>query len=200
MVPGSVNDLDFRLSGVEPDRVDIAEDGVEWSVISDGHEWRVAWHPPPDPPPGTGHGSAGICVVGDRAVLVTSDGRRWGLPGGRPEPGEDWLATLRREVGEEACATVVEARLLGYSRGACLQGPEAGLVLVRSLWLAQVTLDPWEPRFEMTARQLVPAGEAPAFMWIADGFAQMYQRMFAEAALATETHERPGGGMSRCES
>ncbi|MCL7427235.1 NUDIX domain-containing protein [Streptomyces sp. YS415] len=165
--------------------MDIAEDGVEWSVVSDGHEWRAGWYPPPDPPPGTWHGSAGVCLVQDHIVLVTGDGSRWGLPGGRPEPGEDWYATLRREVEEEACATVVDARLLGYSRGACLQGPEAGVVLVRSHWLAQVRLDPWEPRFEMTARQLVPANEVLARMWIADGFAPLYHRMFAEAALAT---------------
>ncbi|MFI9771280.1 hypothetical protein ACIHJG_31030 [Streptomyces sp. NPDC052415] len=48
-----------------------------------------------------------------------------------------------------------------------------------------MTLDPWEPRFEMTARQLVPANEVLARMWIADGFAPLYRRMFAEAALAT---------------
>ncbi|MFI9771279.1 NUDIX domain-containing protein [Streptomyces sp. NPDC052415] len=105
--------------------MDLAEDGVEWSVVSDGHEWRAGWYPPPDPPPGTWHGSAGVCVVEDRIVLVTGDGSRWGLPGGRPEPGEDWYATLQREVEEEACATVVEARLLGFSRGAFLQWPEA---------------------------------------------------------------------------
>ncbi|MFE6333505.1 NUDIX domain-containing protein [Streptomyces sp. NPDC057798] len=121
----------------------------------------------------------------ESALLVTGDGSRWGLPSGRPEPGEDWYVTLRREVEEEACATVVDARLLGYSRGACLQGPEAGVVLVRSHWLAQVTLDPWQPWFEMTALQLVPASEVLARMWIADGFAPLYRRMFAEAALAT---------------
>jgi ADP-ribose pyrophosphatase YjhB (NUDIX family) len=66
--------------------------------------------------------------------MVSGDGDRWGLPGGRPEPGEDWADTLRREVREEACATVTGCRLLGFSRGVCVRGSEAGLVLVRALF------------------------------------------------------------------
>jgi hypothetical protein len=103
----------------------IAEDGVEWLVTNGGQDWRVAWHLPPDAPPGTPHGSAGVCVAGDAVVLVSGDGVRWGLPGGRPEPGEDWADTLRREVREEACATVTDARLRGFSRCECVRGPQA---------------------------------------------------------------------------
>jgi len=103
----------------------IAEDGVGWLVTNGGQDWRVAWHPPPDAPPGTPHGSAGVCVAGDAVVLVSGDGTRWGLPGGRPEPGEDWADTLRREVREEACATVTDARLLGFSHGECVRGTQA---------------------------------------------------------------------------
>jgi len=53
--------------------VDIAKSGVEFVVTSDGQDWRVAWHPPPEVPPGTWHGSAGVCVAGDRIVLVSAD-------------------------------------------------------------------------------------------------------------------------------
>jgi ADP-ribose pyrophosphatase YjhB (NUDIX family) len=165
--------------------VSITQDGVEFAVTSDGQGWRVAWHPPPDAPPGTGHGSAAVCVAGDRVVLVSGDGDRWGLPGGRPEPGEDWLDTLRREVREEACATVTSYRLLGFSRGACVRGPQAGLVLVRAWWRAEVRLDPWRPRFEIVRRRLVPPAEAFASMWIEEGYEPMYRRIFAEAALPT---------------
>jgi 8-oxo-dGTP pyrophosphatase MutT (NUDIX family) len=146
-------------------------------------DWRVACCPPPDPPPGTPHGKAAVCVVVDQVVLVSSDGVRWGLPGGRPEPGETWTDTLRREVLEEACASVTDCRLLGYSRGACIRGPEAGLVLVRAHWQAGVQLNLWQPRFEMTGRRLVPVGEALAAMWIEDGYRPMYRRVFAEAGL-----------------
>jgi len=169
---------DRRRVGV----VIIAADGVEWTVTCGGQDWRVAWHSPPDPPSGTPHGSATVCYVGDQVVLVSGDGLRWGLPGGRPEPGEDWTATLHREVAEEACATVTGCRLLGYSRGACIRGHEQGLVLVRAHWRAEVHLHPWRPAFEMTHRRLVPAGQALAAMWIEEGFSPMYRRIFAEAA------------------
>ena len=52
--------------------------------------------------------------------------------------GEDWRATLEREVLEEACASVEEATLLGFAKGVCAsEGPEEGLVLVRALWHAR---------------------------------------------------------------
>ncbi|MFL6078245.1 MAG: NUDIX domain-containing protein [Mycobacteriales bacterium] len=168
----------------ERDVPGIAEDGVEWPVSDDGQDWLVSWHPPPEPPAGTPHGSGAVCVSDGRVVLVTSDGERWGLPGGRPEPGEDWAAVLRREIAEEACATVLGARLLGYGRGRCVRGREAGRALVRAHWRAEVRLEPWRPEYEMTGRRLVPAAGALAAMWIEDGFAPLYRRMFAEARAA----------------
>jgi ADP-ribose pyrophosphatase YjhB (NUDIX family) len=164
---------------------DVAADGVEFEVASAGQDWRVAWHPAGDPPAGVGHGSAAVCVAGDAVVLVSRDGRRWGLPGGRPEPGEDWADTLGREVLEEACATVTDARLLGFSRGVCVRGHEAGLVLVRALWRAEVRAEKWIPRWEMTGRRLLPLAEAFDAMWIEDGYAPMYRRIFAAAGLPT---------------
>ena len=159
----------------------VAEDSAEWTVTSRGQQWRMAWHPPPAPPAGRMHGSAAVCVTAGQVVLVSSDGARWGLPGGRPEPGEDWVDTLRREVAEEACATVTGHRLLGYSRGACVRGPEQGLVLVRAHFRAEVTLNPWRSVFEMSDRRLVAASDAYPAMWIEDGFQPMYRRIFAEA-------------------
>lgn len=149
-----------------------------------GQEWRVAWYRPPDPPPGTPHGAEAICVTGDRVVLVSRDGRLWGLPAGRPEEGEGWVDTLRREVREEACAEVVSSRLLGFTRGICVRGPQEGLVLVRSHWRAEVRVLRWEPRFEMTHRRLIPADAAFRFMTIPEGLAPLYRRMFAEAAIS----------------
>jgi hypothetical protein len=40
---------------------EIAMNGRALAVSSDGQDWRVAWHPPPDPPPGTPHGAAAVC-------------------------------------------------------------------------------------------------------------------------------------------
>jgi ADP-ribose pyrophosphatase YjhB (NUDIX family) len=124
-------------------------------------------------------------VTADRGVvLISQDGERWGWPGGRPEGDESWEQTLRREILEETCAIVVgEARLLGFCRGACLTGPEEGLVLVRSIWRAEVDLMPWEPRFEISHRRVVPAAELLSHLRIEEGFEPIYYRAIAEAGL-----------------
>jgi ADP-ribose pyrophosphatase YjhB (NUDIX family) len=165
---------------------DIARDARDLEVASNGGDWRVGWYPPPDPPSGTPHGAAAECVSGGRVVLVSSDGQRWGLPGGRPEPHEQWVDTLRREVAEEACAKVTSARLLGFTRGECVRGPEEGLVLVRSMWRAEVRLQRWAPRFETAHRRLVPADEALRSLVIVEpGMGPVYRRMFVEAGLSS---------------
>jgi hypothetical protein len=58
-------------------------------------------------------------------------------------------------MDEEACATVIRARLLGFTRGQCVTGPERGLILVRSVWRADVELRPWQARFEIADRRVV---------------------------------------------
>jgi ADP-ribose pyrophosphatase YjhB (NUDIX family) len=96
-----------------------------------------------------------VTADGD-VVVISPDGTIWDLPAGRPEPGESWEQTLRREMDEEACATVVGARLPGFTRGQCLTGPERGTGLVRSMWRAEVELRPWEALFEIADRRVVP--------------------------------------------
>ena len=168
-----------RTSRIQP-----AREGEEFVAHSNGGDWIVAWHPPPVVPEGTPHGAAGICLTtAGGLVLISNDGERWSLPGGRPEEHESWKETLHREVLEEACATVVQARLLGFTRGRCISGPEEGLVLVRSMWRAEVELATWEPRFEITHRHVIPAETWSTHLWIADGFAEIFWRTFAEAGL-----------------
>jgi 8-oxo-dGTP pyrophosphatase MutT (NUDIX family) len=165
----------------------VAADGAERVVVINDQDWRIAWHPLLAPPAGTPHGVAAVCIADDHVVLVSRDGEAWDVPAGRPDGEEDWIDTLRREVDEEACARVSSCALLGFSRGLCVRGPERGLVLVRSMWHAEVTLDRWRPRFETTHRRLVPATEAleqivnqPAFP---PGLGPLYRRLFAEAGL-----------------
>jgi hypothetical protein len=123
---------------------------------------------------------------------LVSDGQRWGLPGGRPQPHERWADTLVPEVWGEAGAQVTTSRLLGFTRGVCLRGLEKELVLVRSLWRAEVRLERWQPRCEMTHRRLVPAGTALPAMTIEDAMGPIYRRMFAEAAIpADDSQDRP---------
>lgn len=163
----------------------VAADGVQIPVWSGGQQWLVSWHPPPEPPDGTPHGAEGVCVTADGGIVIISpDGKLWDLPAGRPEPGEGWEQTLRREMDEEACATVVRARLLGFTRGQCVTGPERSRVLVRSVWRADVELRPWEARFEIADRRVVAASEVEGALSLgSQPFAAFIRRELAEAAL-----------------
>ena len=154
---------------------------------SNNQDWLASWHPPDGVPDGTPHGSSGICMIGTGEIIVISeDGVHWDLPGGRPEGNETWEETLRREVLEEACATVVQARLLGFCRSACVAGPQAGQVLVRSLWRAQVDLAPWSPQFETTQRRAVVPAALVDQITMADGLARIVSRALHEAASIEE--------------
>ena len=170
----------------------MARDGEEYDFHADGQDWVASWHPSVLPAPsGKPHGSAAVCLTtaGD-VVLVSSDGKSWELPGGRPEGDEDWRATLEREVIEEACACVEEASLLGFSKGVCRRGPEKGLVLVRSLWRVVVSLRQWEPRHEISHRRLVPSDTALAQINLPQGLRPIYRRWFHEALAGSSDSRR----------
>lgn len=160
--------------------------GGEQVVVRAGsQDVLISWHHPCTIPEGTSHGSEGVCITptGD-VVLVSRNGRRWEFPAGRPEGDETWEQTLRREVHEEACSSVRAAELLGFSRGECLSGPEKGLVLVRAIWRAEVDLGRWEPRFEMSHRQVVvPSDLASAIELASHPFARLIRCALREARL-----------------
>ena len=44
----------------------------------------------------------GVLVHNGRVLLLLNERGEWDLPGGRPDPGEDHRAALKREVREEA--------------------------------------------------------------------------------------------------
>ncbi len=170
-------------SVVIPDRR-VASDREEFAVRSNGGDWLTAWHPAGEDPAGKPCGANGWCVTADsHVVLISNDATRWGWPGGRSETDESCKQTPRREVLEEACCRVREARLLGFCRSVCLSGAEKGLVLARSIWRAEVDLMPWEPHFEVAHRRLVRRDELLSNLWIEEGFEPIYHRALKEAAL-----------------
>jgi ADP-ribose pyrophosphatase YjhB (NUDIX family) len=162
----------------------VARDVETFAVHAKGGDWLTAWHPPGLAPDGVAHGASGFCVtVGDEVILINQRGDEWEWPGGRPEADETWEQTFRREMLEETCSIVREARLLGFCRSACQTGPEAGLVLVRSIWRGEVELLPWEPRFEVKERRLVPASKVLSEMDIDPGWEPILWRAAIEAGL-----------------
>ena len=149
----------------------------------EGQDWIAYWHRPDLPPPdGERHGSSGICFTTDGyIVLVGLDDIPWEFPGGRPEGEEDWRATLDREVLEEACCSVEEATLLGFIRIRCVRGRQEGLVRVRSLWRATVSVHPWVPLHEIRRRLISSSDEALKLVQFGRGLRQIYQRWFDDA-------------------
>lgn len=161
-----------------------AEDFQEFHVSSNGGDWIISWQPPLDPPKGKAHGASAVCLTSDGSlVLISEDPRGWGLPGGRPEDGESWEDTLVREMREEACARVVNSRLLGFGKAVCIAGPEKDLVLVRSQWLAEVELEEWTPLHEVHHRQVVLADRWRDHLWIDEGWESFTLRLMKEAGL-----------------
>jgi 8-oxo-dGTP pyrophosphatase MutT (NUDIX family) len=54
----------------------------------------------------------GVLIDHDRVLLLLNERGEWDLPGGRPDPGEDHRAALKREVGEETGLEVEVGALL----------------------------------------------------------------------------------------
>jgi hypothetical protein len=162
----------------------IARDEVEYQFEDAGQTWLMSWWPPGQVPSGKWHGSGAICLnESDEVVIISQDGKKWELPAGRPEGDEDWRATLDREMLEEACATVDSATLLGFVRGRCVSGNEEGLVLVRSAWIAHVTIHDWKPEYEITHRSLVAKNAAIESLNFPVGLAPIYARWFRESEI-----------------
>ena len=79
---------------------------------------------------------------------------------------------------------MIAAQLLGFARSECIAGREAGLVLVRSYWRAEVEVLAWEPRFEVAHRRIVPAVRARERVRDPDDVAaRISQRALVEARL-----------------
>jgi hypothetical protein len=99
--------------------------------------------------------------------------------------------SLGRKRFIETCWKRLARELSEPNRSASLKAgaardPKKGLVLVRSLWRAEVELMPWTPQFEIAHRRVVPEEAWSTHLWIDDGFAGIFMRAFTEAGLAKE--------------
>lgn len=117
---------------------------------------EAGWRPPKE----LTTQALGLCfTMGGLVVLVELSGGFWTLPGGTVEPGEELEATLAREVREEACARVTEARYLASQHVSDPGSPNGLASYYQSRWWARVELENWEPCHETSARHLVHADE-----------------------------------------
>jgi 8-oxo-dGTP pyrophosphatase MutT (NUDIX family) len=53
-----------------------------------------------------------VCQLGRRILLVSREGTRWSLPGGKPEAGEDLYETALRELMEETRLRATDMRYM----------------------------------------------------------------------------------------
>ena len=143
-------------------------DGSIEQIAWDGRALTVAWLAPPfRPEPRLTTQVLGLCFAPNgQILLVTSGDNIWTLPGGHPEPGETFEATLERELREEGCARLVACEYLGCQRVEDPQRPEGPDRYYQARYWARIELYPFEPRFETVARQLVsPATFLATLAW-----------------------------------
>ena len=102
----------------------------------------------------------GVCVRADGRVLLCRNHRgEWELPGGRPQVGELFQDTLRRELREETGLQIGADRVLGVERLEVLHGVWVDIVAYACLLPAGSVSDELSPSHEhVSLAFLDPAG------------------------------------------
>jgi 8-oxo-dGTP diphosphatase len=132
-------------------------DDLTERIAWDGRTLTATWLAPPfRPDPQLTTQVLGFCCTPDgQILLVTSDDEAWTLPGGHPEPGETFEATLERELREEGCARLVACEYLGCQRVDDPQRPEGPDRYYQVRYWARIELYPFAPLFGTVGRKLV---------------------------------------------
>ncbi|HEY4690124.1 MAG TPA: NUDIX hydrolase [Anaerolineae bacterium] len=158
---------------------------IREDLIWEGRTLHVEWLGAPFMPPLESVTQAGgVCFTsGGQIVLVAGQSGQWALPGGHVEPGETLEQTLKREVSEEACASVRRCAYLGAQQVSDPGNPDRPGVYYQIRFWARVTLRRFRPRFERTRRMLVAPSElVPILSWRTPHIAQA----ILDAALTEE--------------
>ena len=99
----------------------------------------------------------------NRLLIVKSE--NWTIPGGHPEQGETPMQTLVREVMEEACVTIKDARYLG-----AVEVVEKDKVYYQLRFIAKAKdVLPFKTEWETAERAFVALDELPNFIKWANG-------------------------------
>jgi 8-oxo-dGTP pyrophosphatase MutT (NUDIX family) len=160
-------------------------------------EPNIAWLPQPNesqvvlasqlPPQELVTSALAVAFAGDRLLMTNLRSRGWDIPGGHVELGERPEETVRREVHEEAGATLESLHVLGYQRLRLLGPQPAGYRYpypdsYQVFYWAQVArLENFLPTAETRGRSLFAPFEARTLFWV-----QRHQELY-EAALGLVT-------------
>ncbi|MFF4339378.1 NUDIX hydrolase [Kitasatospora sp. NPDC001540] len=129
----------------------------------------------------------GFCFDDSGRVLLREDSGRYGLPGGKPEAGEDASAVLERECLEESQITLGDLLYLGYQE-VTDDGQEPFAQLRYVARIADFLPRHADPDTGRTyGRLITPINKAPALLdWGIDGLLQAAAAVHAAYRLGLD--------------